>query len=160
MKKISMCIVLFFAINLGVEAQSLEKKLEKSTTYINPVYKKTLAEMLEVSGSNANFAMVLNQMMPMLRQQNSKVPKESWREIKKEFHESSMLSLVELLTPVYQKHLSLTEIQGVIAFYKTPLGAKFAKKSTLIGKESMQIGQQWAMGLQGVLKEIIKTKGY
>jgi hypothetical protein len=160
MKKTGMSIVFFLAISLGANAQSLEQKLEKNTTYINPVYKKSLAEMLEVSGSNANFTMMLNQMLPALKQQNAKVPKEAWADIQLEFNKSCMLGLVDLLTPIYEKHLTIEDIQGVIAFYKTPLGTKFAKKSKIIGKESMPIAQKWAMGLQGELKKIIKAKGY
>lgn len=160
MKKISLSIVFFLAICFGSQAQSLEKVIEKSTAYINPIYKEALSEMLEVSGSNANFTMILNQMLPALKQQNAKVPKEAWADIQLEFNKNSMLGLVNLLTPIYEKHLTIEDIHGVIAFYKTPLGIKFAKKSTIIGKESMPVAQKWAMGLQGELKKIIKAKGY
>lgn len=81
-------------------------------------------------------------------------------ELKKEFDAASMDDLVERTVPIYQKHLTLEDIQGVIAFYRTPVGQKYAEKTPLINQESMQIGQQWGMEIGKEFAKRMTEKGY
>jgi hypothetical protein len=47
---------------------------------------------------------------------------------------------VELVIPVYQKHLTGEEAAGLIAFMRSPIGQAFIEKTPQIMIESMQIG--------------------
>ena len=146
MKKI---ILLFlFAVSFtGINAQ------EKS-------YKETLKEMLVISGSEETFKVAITQMVAMYRQQSSSVPVEVWDEVEKEFKKTSMDDLVDMLVPVYQKHLTLSDIQGIISFYKSPVGKKYAKQTPSIMQESMQVGAKWGAQLGGKIQDTLKEKGY
>ncbi len=71
---------------------------------------------------------------------------------------TSITELVKLLVPTYQKHLSLEDLKGIIAFYESPLGIKYAEKTPFITQESMAIGQQWGMLLgQKIAKKMEKN---
>lgn len=84
-------------------------------------------------------------MFNIVKSQYSGIIEDIWVELKKEFDASSLDDLVDRMVPVYQKHLTLKDINGIIAFYKTPLGQKYAKKTPLITQESMQTGQDRGM---------------
>ncbi len=126
---------------------------------VNADYKATLKKMFEVSGSQETFKTAVTQMSAMFKQ-NSQVPDDVWADLEREFLLTSMDQLADMLTPVYEKHLTKADLQQVIEFYKTPAGVKFAAKTPLIMKESMQVGQEWGMKIGQQLQQKIKEKGY
>ena|SRR5690349_18334869 len=123
-------------------------------------YKATLKKVLEVAGTEENFKVAIKQMFGMFKQQNSNVPDSFWEEAEKEFSETSMDDLVDMLSPVYQKHMTESDLKKIIEFYQTPAGKKYAEKTPLILQESMQVGQQWGMKIAQRVQEKLKEKGY
>ena len=122
-------------------------------------YKSTLKKMFEVSGSEEAYKSGIRQMFVMFRQKEN-VPQEVWDALESEFLQTSLNDLVEMLTPVYQKHLTTADLQKVIQFYQTPAGEKFAQKTPFIMQESMQVGQQWGMKVGKDVETKLKEKGY
>jgi uncharacterized protein len=123
-------------------------------------YKATLKKMLEVAGSGESFKAAINQMFTMFKQQESAVPDSVWASMEGEFLNTSMDELVDMLTPVYQSHITESDLTKIIEFYQTPVGKKFAEKTPLIMQESMQVGQQWGMKIGNAFQEKLKAKGY
>lgn len=123
-------------------------------------YRETLQTMFKVSGSEEIYQTAISQMFTMFKEQYSSVKEETWVSLEAEFKNTSINDLIELLTPTYQKHLTLEEIKGLIEFYETPVGKKYAQKSPLIMQESMQIGQQWGMKIGEEFAKKMKDKGY
>jgi uncharacterized protein len=123
-------------------------------------YKATLKKMLEVAGSQESFKAVISQMFTMFKQQESAVPDSVWSSMESEFLNTSMDELVDMLTPVYQSHITESDLTKIIEFYHTPVGRKFAEKTPLIMQESMQVGQQWGMKIGNTFQEKLKAKGY
>lgn len=126
----------------------------------NKEYTNTLSKMLEVSGSQEMFKAMLGQMTAMYKQQNSTVPEAVWNEIDVELASTSLQELTTMLSPIYQQHLSIEDLEGAIAFYNTPIGKKLAEKTPLISAQSMQVGQQWGIKLGAEITKLMKEKGY
>lgn len=55
--------------------------------------------------------------------------------------------LVDLVVPIYHKHLTHQEIRELIGFYQTPLGRKTIEVLPRVVNESMATGQQWGQAL-------------
>src|SRR5688572_20433511 len=91
-------------------------------------YQSTLKKMFEVSGSEEAYKSAIRQMFVMFKQ-NKDVPEQIWIDLEKEFLLASMDELVVMLTPVYEKHLTLADLLKLIEFYQTPVGVKFAQKT-------------------------------
>ena len=125
----------------------------------NDEYKQTVRTMFKISGSEGAFTSALDQMFTMFKAQYPSVKESTWGDLKKEFDATSMDDLVELLVPIYQKHLTLEDVNGVIAFYNTPAGKKYADKTPLIMQESMQVGQTWGMQIGQKFAEKMAEKG-
>lgn len=123
-------------------------------------YENTLSEMFQVSGSEETFKVAINQILAAYKGQYPQVSAEIWTEMEAEFQKASMDELVVMLAPAYQKHLTQKDLQELIKFYKTPIGTKFAKKTPLLTREAMQVGQQWGMKIGQDFAAKMKAKGY
>ena len=123
-------------------------------------YSNTLKKMFEVSGSEESYRAVIQQMFTMYKKQYSDVDAAVWNDLEKEFLKTSLNELTEMLTPVYAKYMTQEDLNGIIKFYETPVGGKFAKNTPLILQESMQIGQQWGMKIGQDFANKMKEKEY
>jgi uncharacterized protein len=55
--------------------------------------------------------------------------------------------LIDLIAPIYDRHFSEEDIDGILAFYRTPLGQRVTKALPEIAAESQDAGRQWGQGL-------------
>jgi uncharacterized protein len=149
MKKITVIALVFVAMASSAFAQE-----------ITPSYRATVKKMMEVGGTQATFKSAIKQMFEMFKQQKGNVPDNIWADLEAEISKTSVDDLVEMLTPVYAKHLTEADLQKVIEFYQTPAGKKYADKAPLLTQESMQVGQQWGMKVAQKFQEKLKEKGY
>jgi len=99
-------------------------------------------------------------MFAMMKQQLPNVPAEFWTETEKEMMKTLVDDLVEMLAPIYQKHLTLKDLQEIVKFYESPIGKKMAAAQPAITSESMKVGQQWGMNIAMKVQEALKAKGY
>ncbi|PTL75491.1 DUF2059 domain-containing protein [Vitiosangium sp. GDMCC 1.1324] len=56
-------------------------------------------------------------------------------------------SIVDLLVPVYMKHLSEEDLDAAIAFHESPAGKRFLAAQPRLLEEAKEIGEQWGMNL-------------
>ncbi len=67
--------------------------------------------------------------------------------------------LVDMLVPVYAKHLELADVEELIRFYRSPTGQRFLDKQGAIVHESMEVGQKWGEKLaMQVMEEVQKAQ--
>lgn len=127
---------------------------------VDAQYKAALKKMFEVSGTEETYKAALKQIIGMFKQQHANVPEAVWTDFEKEFSSTSLSSLVEMLSPVYQKYMTKDDLQKMTEFYLTPVGKKYAANTPFIMQESMQVGQQWGMKIGQQFQEKLKEKGY
>jgi uncharacterized protein len=53
--------------------------------------------------------------------------------------------LIDAMVPIYQKHLTKTDLEAVIAFYSSTAGQKLLKEQPAMMAEGMQVGQDIMM---------------
>jgi hypothetical protein len=51
--------------------------------------------------------------------------------------------LLDQIAGLYAKELTLDELNGIVAFYKSPIGAKFAAVQPHIMRQSITLGERW-----------------
>lgn len=107
-------------------------------------YGKALRTYMESSGSIASFEAAINQLFMMA----GNVPAEKKSEIRTQAFDK----LIDLMTPIYQKHISLQDLDAINRFYQTPEGRHIAEAQPKIAVESTQVGQQWGMWLQSAIQ--------
>lgn len=122
----------------AAEEQLSDEKRTDITTLLGAV------GALEVGGKIENY--VVGQMTDNLKETRPDIPAKMYDVLQKEVHvtiEDNLDELEALLIPVYHKHFSHKEIQGLLAFYRTDLGKKMVKLTPIMAQESLESGRQW-----------------
>lgn len=109
----------------------------------NDQFAATLKKMMETSGAMDAAHASIAQMAGMFKNISPEISETYWEEMEKEMSGVFLNELVEMLVPVYEKHLTIKDLEAAIRFYESQEGAKFAKAQGAITLESMQIGQEW-----------------
>ena len=80
-------------------------------------------------------------------------------EVKALIHEELVIneSLHPYMYPIYHKYLTLEETNGLIRFYKTPLGRKTISVMPKMTQEGMKAGQAWGQSIgQKIQQKILE----
>lgn len=127
----TMCIAMLSLQPTGAYAQET-----------NNQYKETLYKMLDKSGGLESVRLMVPQLVNMMKQQAASQPDSFWEDFTKRWTKQFIDKMVEGITPIYQKHLTLKELEDILAFYNTPAGKKLSASTPAVAKEVMPIGQQ------------------
>jgi hypothetical protein len=147
MKKTLFVLLIACIATLNVNAQS-------------KTYSATLKKYLEASGSMGAFKSAISSMMGSFKNMNASVPESVWKELETEFQSTSLDDLVNMLAPVYEKHMTEADLNEVIKFYNSPVGKKLAEKTPAIMEGSMEAGQMWGQSVGQKVMTKLKEKGY
>lgn len=124
-------------------------------------YKAKLEELKKVSGANASrettFPMIMNLIRNVLE---TEVPENVLQEIEKKFRTVFFENVLMLEMPIYQKYLSLSELDEYITFYRTPLGKKVASITPQLSKDLMQAGAVAGQQVVSSILQELQERGY
>lgn len=123
-------------------------------------YDLELMKMFQVSGMESSYTGLIETLMEMQAENYPEVPGEIWDELTQEFMKYGIRELAIMLSPVYQKHLALDDLQAITAFYSSPSGKKMASATPDIMQESMLIGQQWGQKVGEEFARKLEARGY
>lgn len=56
------------------------------------------------------------------------------------FKDMPVEEIVEAMVPIYQKHLTKSDMDGILAFYSSPAGQKLLREQPAMMQEGMQVG--------------------
>jgi len=110
----------------------------------------TIRRLLALMGTVKLSQQMMTQMFSSMQTSMPQVPAEFWTKVHASMNANE---LIDLLIPIYSRHYTQQELNGLIAFYQTPLGQKVVSELPQISQESMAVGQQWG---QQKAQEIVK----
>lgn len=105
-----------------------------------PASEAQVRELMEVFGVSRMLSQMNTQMATMMQQQLTCVPASYWQGF---IDDAGARELTERMVPIYQRHFTAADIQGLLKFYRTPLGKKVITEMPATMAEGMQLGQQW-----------------
>jgi len=124
---------------------------------VSPQKAAAIRQLLEASGGAAVGMQVMDMLLESFKQTFPGVPADFWTEFRAEVRAED---LVELIVPIYDRHLTESEIRELTAFYESPIGKKLVQVQPLIAKESMEAGQAWGQALGEAVAKRLRAKGY
>ncbi|WP_233843118.1 DUF2059 domain-containing protein [Dyella sp. 2HG41-7] len=98
---------------------------------------RALMQVMNVPGQ---FAVMNSQMASMMSQQLPCVPNAYWANY---IDKAGQEQLLTAMIPAYQHHFTAEEVEGLIKFYKSPLGQKLVAQMPATMAEAAQSGQEW-----------------
>ncbi len=131
------------------------------TSYAAPSNKNTSIEkMFAIMGIDKQFSGGFEAMLPVVdslatRLQLDANAKEELKNIYRKWFDNDIDRNImkTKLVDIYSEAFNETEINGLIAFYQSPIGQKFLNKSPELMKLGAQIGMQEAQSKQHLLME-------
>ncbi|MDP7114383.1 MAG: DUF2059 domain-containing protein [Myxococcota bacterium] len=120
-------------------------------------FRQDIRKLMVLTGAGDLGTQVMKQMIDMFKQTYVGVPSEFWDRF---LEQAGGDELVDLVIPLYERHLTHEDVKGLIAFYESPLGRKLVSKQPLIMEESMLVGQQWGAQLGEDVLGKLKEEGY
>lgn len=103
-----------------------------------------LRRLLLLSGSAQLGEQVVAELVASLRKAMPNVPESFWASFRSEVRTDELL---DLIVPVYDRHLSADEVKALLAFYDSPAGKKFIAALPALTKESSAVGERWGRSL-------------
>ena len=97
-------------------------------------------ELMTVMNVPGQFTVMNNQMAAMMSQQLPCVEASFWQTY---IDKNGVDQLTTAMIPAYQHHFTADEVEGLIKFYRTPLGQKLVTEMPATMAEAAQAGQQW-----------------
>ena len=116
-------------------------------------------EMLQVSGAAQQFDQAVPLMFDQLARTFTQMAPSKGKEIREVFDQmiprfmQRKGELIDQIAELYATEMTLEDLKAVIAFYKTPVGVRFADMQPKIMRESMVLGQRWGERLGQELQE-------
>jgi len=120
---------------------------------IDPAFEKDIRQLLAVTGAAAMGEQVMDQMIGSMKPMAPQLPDTFWTQLRVEVTGDS---LIELVVPIYAKHLSPDDVKALITFYESPAGKKLIAVQPAITAESMEVGQAW--GQEVAMKVVTKMQ--
>jgi hypothetical protein len=126
-------------------------------------------EMMELSGAVKQFDEAVPLMLEQLARSFTQMVPGKSREIREALDQLTprfqqrKYELIDQIAALYAAEMSLDDLNAVVAFYKSPVGLRFADLQPKITRDSMVLGQRWGerlgMELQDEARRELKRRG-
>ena len=121
-------------------------------------------ELLVVVGSAKQFDVVvplitqqLENAFVSLKPDHATEIKDVFRAIPEKFSQRKQ-ELLDQIAALYAEKLTADEINEIIRFYKTPIGAKFIQLQPELVQQSMQLGQAWGRKIGQEIEQDVRKQ--
>jgi uncharacterized protein len=129
-KRIGVIVALLLATGAGSVGAATAK----------PPSEAQVRQLMEVFGVDRMLGQMNTQMATMMQQQVPCVPASYWQGF---IDKDGIRELTGRMVPIYQRHFSAADIDGLLKFYRSPLGKKVITAMPATMAEGMQLGQSW-----------------
>lgn len=137
------------------KAGTAKPKAAKTETGVNKT--ADIKTLLTLTKSGELAVQMMQEMLNTYRQGLPQVPDEFWLgfavKVKTE-------DLVDMLVPIYDRHLTHDEVVSLIEFFQSPTGKKLVSIQPSVLKESMQAGQEWGERIGRQVTAELQKQGY
>lgn len=116
-----------------------------------------IKKLLELTGTTDIAKHVISQSIDQYRQLYPQVPDDQWGKVRGNVNENG---LTERLAPLYDKHFTYDEIQGMLAFYETPLGKKLLSSMPDLTQSTDHVSRQWGKELANQIVDHLTKAGF
>lgn len=121
-------------------------------------FDEKIGYMLELSGAKNAMEMVINNSLERQKANyGGKYSAGFWDTLQMEMQLKFFDDLLIKMVPIYKKHLSEEDIDGIIAFYESEAGQHFIAQSPAILDAAMDIGADWGKEIATLVQEKIQN---
>ncbi|MGO4701582.1 DUF2059 domain-containing protein [Dyella sp. 2RAB6] len=113
-------------------------------------------QLMDVVGVGKMLSQMNSQAMTVMQQSLPCIPSSYWQGY---MDSNGTQQFIGRLVPIYQRHFSADEIDGMLKFYRSPLGQKVITEMPTTMGEANQAGLQWSKERSDQMIAELKQKG-
>ena len=117
---------------------------------------QNIRKLLNLMDARGLFKLNIEEQFTLAKTTMRDVPVRFWDEVLKEI---DLDKFIELIVPVYDKHFSNEDLEGLIAFFETPLGKKLLAEQQPIIKETVVIADKYGQEVAGKVIKRMQADG-
>ncbi|MDG2537539.1 DUF2059 domain-containing protein [Dyella jiangningensis] len=121
-----------------------------------PASEAQVRQLMDVVGVGKMLSQMNYQAVTTMQQSLPCVPAEYWQNY---MDANATQQFIGRLVPVYQKHFNAEELEGLLKFYRSPLGQKVINEMPTTMAEANQAGRQWSQERSDQMIAELKQKG-
>lgn len=121
-----------------------------------PASEAQVRQLMDVVGVGKMLSQMNYQAVTTMQQSLPCVPAEYWQNY---MDANATQQFIGRLVPVYQKHFNADEMEGLLKFYRSPLGQKVINEMPTTMAEANQAGRQWSQERSDQMIAELKQKG-
>ena len=121
-----------------------------------PASEAQVRQLMDVVGVGKMLSQMNYQAVTTMQQSLPCVPAEYWQNY---MDANATQQFIGRLVPVYQKHFNADELDGLLKFYRSPLGQKVINEMPTTMAEANQAGRQWSQERSDQLIAELKQMG-
>ena len=113
-------------------------------------------QLMDVVGVGKMLSQMNNQAVTVMQQSLPCIPSSYWQGY---MDANGTQQFIGRLVPIYQRHFTADEIEGMLKFYRSPLGQKVITEMPTTMGEANQAGLQWSKERSDQMIAELKQKG-
>jgi len=117
---------------------------EAQTNSAPPAQKEDIQKLMLVTEAETSINLLLRQLIGLMKLAFPQCSESEWQSL---LAAIDVHALLDVATPIYQKHYTKDDVRGLVAFYSTPLGKKTIRESPKIMQELKAVCYQRGMAL-------------
>ena len=121
-----------------------------------PASEAQVRQLMEVVGVGKMLSQMNYQAVTTMQQSLPCIPSDYWQNY---IDANGTQQFIGRLVPVYQKHFTADELDGLLKFYRSPLGQKVINEMPTTMAEANQAGRQWSQERSDQMIAELKQKG-
>lgn len=139
--------MLLFAFS--VTTYNANAQVAAKTTKVSEEYKKELARYYSLSGQDASITAAVDGIVKMM----ANLPEAQRVNLKKDLLEKVIREMMESLSPIYEKNISLADLKAMNKFYSEGAGKRISEAMPKMTEEIMAASMQLGQKMQQLLQE-------
>lgn len=121
-----------------------------------PASEAQVRDLMQVMGVQQSLGMMNQQITAVMAQKLPCVPASYWGSF---IDQPNSTTLMNGMIPAFQKHFTAEDIDGLLKFYRSPLGQKVIKEMPQVMAENVKLNQQWGQQRGAQMIDQLKTQG-
>ncbi len=127
---------------------------EPATPKVDPATAAVARRLLSITGGAKLAVSTMETMIAAQREANPQIPAGFWDAFLAHARRDTA-QLVDLLVPIYARHLTRDDLEQLIRFYESPIGKRLTAVQPMISQESMVAGQTWGEAMARIVGDSI-----
>ncbi len=122
-------------------AAATTPKVKPAKAATDPQKEASIRELIRISDTEKLYQQSIRQMLSMYREQMPTVPTEMWKKMETKF--SNVSEVLDALVVIYDKYYTQEDVDGLLAFYRSPIGKKYLQTLPAVQAEASAFGKEW-----------------